>query len=38
LFYPAPLIVFMLVFLSSGFLRLFRCNVKWKGRAIPLER
>lgn len=38
LFYPAPLIVFLLVFLCSGFLRLFRRNVKWKGRAIPLER
>ena len=38
LLYPAPLVVFMLVFVYSGALRLFRRNVKWKGRAIPLER
>lgn len=38
LFYPAVLIVFLLIFIYSGFLRLFRRNVKWKGRAIPLER
>ena len=38
LLYPAPLLVFLLVFVYSGLLRLFHRNVRWKGRAIPLER
>ncbi|NLI54834.1 MAG: glycosyltransferase [Clostridiales bacterium] len=38
LFYPLPLTVFLLVFLHSAAIRLFRGKVKWKGRAIELER
>ncbi|MCE5188675.1 MAG: glycosyltransferase [Eubacteriales bacterium] len=38
LLYPVPLTIFLLVSLYSGYLRLFRRNVRWKGRAIPLER
>jgi 4,4'-diaponeurosporenoate glycosyltransferase len=37
-FYPAPLSVFLAVFLQSMVIRLFRGKVKWKGRAIELER
>ncbi|HAX39549.1 MAG TPA: glycosyl transferase family 2 [Clostridiales bacterium] len=37
-FYPAPLSVFLAVFLQSLAIRLFRGKVKWKGRAIELER
>ncbi len=36
--YPLPLAMFLLVFMYSGFLRLFRQKVIWKGRAIKLER
>ncbi|MEA4869416.1 MAG: glycosyltransferase family 2 protein [Christensenella sp.] len=36
--YPIPLIVFLLVFINSGIHRIFRIKVKWKGRAISLER
>lgn len=36
--YPIPLTVFLLVFINSGIHRLFRIKVKWKGRAIALER
>ena len=38
LLYPIPLAFYLLIFLYSGVLRLFRCKVKWKGRAVPLER
>jgi 4,4'-diaponeurosporenoate glycosyltransferase len=38
LLYPIPLAFYLLIFLYSGLLRLFRCKVKWKGRAVPLER
>ena len=38
LLYPLPLAFYLLIFLYSGVLRLFRCKVKWKGRAVPLER
>jgi 4,4'-diaponeurosporenoate glycosyltransferase len=38
LLYPLPLAFYLLIFLYSGLLRLFRCKVKWKGRAVPLER
>ena len=38
LLYPLPLTFYLLIFLYSGLLRLFRCKVKWKGRAVPLER
>ena len=38
LLYPLPLAFYLVVFLYSGLLRLFRCKVKWKGRAVPLER
>jgi len=37
LLYPLPLAFYLLIFLYSGLLRLFRCKVKWKGRAVPLE-
>ena len=36
--YPIPLTVFLLVFLNSGIHRIFHIKVKWKGRAVPLER
>ena len=36
--YPVPLAFYLLVFVFSGLLRLFRCKVTWKGRAVPLER
>jgi hypothetical protein len=38
LLYPIPLAFYLVIFLYSGLLRLFRCKVKWKGRAVPLER
>ena len=38
LLYPLPLAVFLAVFLHSFAIRLFRGKVKWKGRAIELER
>ena len=38
LLYPLPLAFYLVIFLYSGLLRLFRCKVKWKGRAVPLER
>ena len=38
LLYPLPLLVFFAVFLHSSFIRLFHGKVKWKGRAIELER
>ena len=36
--YPFPLMVFFAVFLYSSFIRLFHGKVKWKGRALELER
>jgi O-antigen ligase len=33
-----PLMVFFAVFLYSSFIRLFHGKVKWKGRALELER
>ena len=38
LLYPVPLVVFLFVFLNSCRIRLMRGNVKWKGRAIRLDR
>lgn len=38
LLYPLPLLVFFAVFLHSAAIRLFHGKVKWKGRAIELER
>ena len=38
LFYPLPLLVFFAVFIHSFAIRLFHGKVKWKGRAIELER
>ena len=38
LLYPLPLMVFFAVFLHSAAIRLFHGKVKWKGRAIELER
>jgi 4,4'-diaponeurosporenoate glycosyltransferase len=38
LLYPLPLIMFFAVFVQSFAIRLFRGRVKWKGRAIELER
>lgn len=38
LLYPLPLLVFFAVFLHSAAIRLFHRKVKWKGRAIELER
>ena len=37
-FYPLPLVVFLLIFLHSVYLRVFHKTVTWKGRAIKLER
>jgi len=38
LLYPVSLLVFFAVFAYSGFVRLFRLKVKWKGRMISLGR
>ncbi|HWQ98122.1 MAG TPA: glycosyltransferase family 2 protein [Clostridia bacterium] len=38
LLYPVPLLVFLVVFLNSCWIRLIHGNVKWKGRAIKLDR
>ena len=38
LLYPLPLSVFFAVFLHSAAIRLFHGKVKWKGRALELER
>lgn len=38
LLYPLPLIAYLVIFVYSLLLRLFRRKVRWKGRAIPLER
>ena len=34
LLYPLPLAVYLLIFIHSGILRVFRVSTKWKGRAI----
>ena len=38
LFYPLSLLMFFLVFLNSFTIRVLHRKVKWKGRAIELER
>jgi 4,4'-diaponeurosporenoate glycosyltransferase len=38
LLFPLPLAMFLVVFVYSSLIRLFRGKVKWKGRAIELER